>query len=453
MTEFDDDQLGEQLRGEVPDPGPGYWQGVDARLDAVDQGRPPTTAGAIDNTTTGDVSDTDATVVRPTIMNTPLPPPGSPASPPGGAGSPTSVYGGAGAPPPPGAPPGAAPGSGSGGGQPPWLWPVAAAAALVLLAGVSYLLLSGGDDGDSVSTLPEPTLDAVPTAIPATQPTPEGADGADTDGGDGTADDGGDDAEATSEPAATPTPLATPEPTATPTPEVTPTPTPAPAFVPPPGRVCYTHSNDTSDSYLRLDFGADAVAGDQRISIADEENGYFAAGFERIDGPITSDGASVDITTWIEFDVQNRSESWTFTPATLTTPRLTYDVTDCSVVNVAFQDIDGFEAADRTEGIVIRVDDRISFDPGGTSAAIGNAVILGERDRYVLEASGGQEFFWSISSLEDNAVVDIISPSGILLELEAKGSGSILLPHNGDYVILVGPDRGNATYDLFVEVL
>ena len=93
----------------------------------------------------------------------------------------------------------------------------------------------------------------------------------------------------------------------------------------------------------------------------------------------------------------------------------------------------------------------VKFRKGGTSASYENAVIRGERDTYILGAGGGQQMSVSISSLEDNAVFDIIAPNGRTLVSESDGwSGQ--LPADGKYKIVVGGTRGNASYKVSFSV-
>ena len=87
------------------------------------------------------------------------------------------------------------------------------------------------------------------------------------------------------------------------------------------------------------------------------------------------------------------------------------------------------------------------------SKTISGSVIRGESARHVVGAKGGQTLDVSISSTEDNAVFQIYLP-GEKSTLAGAGetddamkwSGKV--PFDGDYVIVVGPTRGNATYKL-----
>jgi hypothetical protein len=89
----------------------------------------------------------------------------------------------------------------------------------------------------------------------------------------------------------------------------------------------------------------------------------------------------------------------------------------------------------------------VKFAKGGTSASYSNAVVRGDRDTYILGAGGGQTMSVSISSLESNAVFDVIAPGGQTLANETT-SWNGQLPSNGKYRIIVGGTRGNATYKI-----
>ena len=95
--------------------------------------------------------------------------------------------------------------------------------------------------------------------------------------------------------------------------------------------------------------------------------------------------------------------------------------------------------------------ERVEFLPGQYGTALSNSVVRGERAVYLLDAEAGQSLVLNITSLEDNAVYDVFGPSGALLAVEVTG-GAILLPESGDYSIIVGGTRGNASYDLEMYV-
>jgi hypothetical protein len=100
---------------------------------------------------------------------------------------------------------------------------------------------------------------------------------------------------------------------------------------------------------------------------------------------------------------------------------------------------------------------KIRFAGGDSSATVKGAVIRGERDRYYLGAKKGQTMSVKITSEEDNAVFQVYRP-GEAETLSGAGEGddakdwSGELPGDGEYVIVVGGTRGNASYTLTVSI-
>lgn len=100
---------------------------------------------------------------------------------------------------------------------------------------------------------------------------------------------------------------------------------------------------------------------------------------------------------------------------------------------------------------------RVKFLKGRSSAVISGAVVRGDRDRYIVGAREGQKMTVTIKSAEDNAVFQVYF-AGEQESLEGAGEGddakswSGTLPSSVDYVIVVGPTRGNATYKLEVKI-
>jgi hypothetical protein len=99
---------------------------------------------------------------------------------------------------------------------------------------------------------------------------------------------------------------------------------------------------------------------------------------------------------------------------------------------------------------------RIQFRPGSSSATVTGGVVLGSRNRYVLGARAGQTMLVNITSVEENAVFTIYAPGGQLLPGSEAGeewkSWSGILPTTGDYTIVIGTTRGNASYSLAVTI-
>src|SRR3954462_13486007 len=97
---------------------------------------------------------------------------------------------------------------------------------------------------------------------------------------------------------------------------------------------------------------------------------------------------------------------------------------------------------------------RIRFESGRTTKVIKDAVVRGDRDRYILHARAGQTLLVHITSVENNAVFDIYRPGGkrTLENAQESMDWSGALPRTGDYIIEVGGTRGNASYTLEVTV-
>lgn len=96
-------------------------------------------------------------------------------------------------------------------------------------------------------------------------------------------------------------------------------------------------------------------------------------------------------------------------------------------------------------------DTRIEFAPGESGSSFYGSVPRGGYDRFYLEASAGQTMNVGLVAAEWNAAFDIYSPSGALLVSEQQET-SIVLPESGDYIILVAPTRGSASYDGYVWI-
>lgn len=112
----------------------------------------------------------------------------------------------------------------------------------------------------------------------------------------------------------------------------------------------------------------------------------------------------------------------------------------------------------------------VIFAKGKNSTLIKQSVIRGESDQYTLTAKAGQKMAVSITALEKNAALTIYQPGykagkdadGILeikgATLKGAGEGDDAtawqgeLPKSGKYLIMVGPTRGNATYQLKISI-
>ncbi len=99
---------------------------------------------------------------------------------------------------------------------------------------------------------------------------------------------------------------------------------------------------------------------------------------------------------------------------------------------------------------------RIRFAPNSDSATIKTSVINGTRDIYLLDAQKGQTMSVRIVSLEDNAVFDITTPPNQTGQRRTLKQEAVVwtsrLPETGDYQVIVGTTRGNASYRLQITI-
>jgi hypothetical protein len=96
---------------------------------------------------------------------------------------------------------------------------------------------------------------------------------------------------------------------------------------------------------------------------------------------------------------------------------------------------------------------RISFANGANSTTINESVVRGERNVYLLDARQGQTLRITLNSTEaaGNALFDVISPDGAILESSTR-EFSRSLPTSGDYRVIVGGSRGNASFNMTISI-
>ncbi len=218
-----------------------------------------------------------------------------------------------------------------------------------------------------------------------------------------------------------------------------------------PGQHCYEAVTDTLDAGVRLTVAADGqVTGDSVGIISDDANSYYTSYSQELAGNLVGSELALEVTTKIENDVQTTQETWVLEGERLDYLDRTFRIVDCGEV------VDLF--IDPTENLV---DDeaaptyantqRLQLAPGTSSTVVSNAVVRGDRDLYVLKAQAGQTMILSITAVEDNAAFDLVSPDGKMLVQEGTDEETVL-PETGDYQVIVGGTRGNASYDLTIAV-
>jgi hypothetical protein len=219
-----------------------------------------------------------------------------------------------------------------------------------------------------------------------------------------------------------------------------------------PGKYCYSSDQPTETVALRLTVAADqTVTGDSRATISNEAQGYYSSYAQKISGSLAGDQLAAQIRTWIEYDVQDTEETWSISPSAVVTPQIELTTADCEEVRSRFTNEAGLEASDLLDSTAAVHTEQVQFEAGRNSTVIDHAVIQGERDVYLLNAQGGQQMEVALTSTEQNAAFDVVSPSGDILTTEAQ-SETVFLPHTGDYQVIVGSTRGNATYELQITI-
>ncbi len=102
------------------------------------------------------------------------------------------------------------------------------------------------------------------------------------------------------------------------------------------------------------------------------------------------------------------------------------------------------------------VNKRLRFARGKSSVVTSGAVVRGDRDTYMFSARAGQTLHVKIASNEKNAVFQIQDSDGNFLAGAGEGDDATNwsgeLPTGGDYKIIVGGKRGNASYRMTVSI-
>lgn len=189
---------------------------------------------------------------------------------------------------------------------------------------------------------------------------------------------------------------------------------------------CFSVANDNLDATARIYIQVNQVTGRVEATIHNEQAAYYTSYTQTLQGTKKGNQLNLNITTKIELDTQKTQEIWTLTADSLNTGRVVYQRQPCLL-------------------------SQIQFAPGTNSATVNQSVVRGSRNIYLLRANRGQRMELKITSLENNAVFDVIAPNGEILTTEATQS-SLKLPATGNYEIIVGGTRGNSTYKLNVKI-
>lgn len=96
----------------------------------------------------------------------------------------------------------------------------------------------------------------------------------------------------------------------------------------------------------------------------------------------------------------------------------------------------------------------VRFQRGKNSAVLKGAVVRGTQDRYIVGAKNGQTITVKVTSIEKNAnfTVYFSGEQESLKDSEEATNWTGKLPADNNYVIVVAPTRGNATYTLTITI-
>jgi len=95
---------------------------------------------------------------------------------------------------------------------------------------------------------------------------------------------------------------------------------------------------------------------------------------------------------------------------------------------------------------------RIQFNEGESSSILSGGIVRGESGPiYLFQANAQQLLNATITTLEENGSIDIISPSGTLIAVNQKDI-ELVLPETGDYLIQVNPIRGNVSFEVIFAI-
>jgi hypothetical protein len=237
-----------------------------------------------------------------------------------------------------------------------------------------------------------------------------------------------------------------------------------------PGSYCYKVDRPDLQGTAKLILTTgDKLSGDLQARISNKANGYYSSYVQQVNGSLKGNLATLDIATTIEGDKQKTQESWTMESDRLATRREIYLAAPCAEHDknlAARRDAvakppeaktpeakppEAKPPEAKTPEAKTPATERLSFAEGSTSANVKGGLVRGDRKIYLLTANQGQKMTLNVTSPEKNAVYDLVSPDGKVLQQETS-QGSVTLPKSGDYQVILSGTRGNASYNLTVEI-
>lgn len=212
---------------------------------------------------------------------------------------------------------------------------------------------------------------------------------------------------------------------------------------------------DEADLY-RID-----VEANQRYSItldSIEDNAQFHL-FEPSGDSITTENKELSGL----FEETGTHEFCIFSSARNATYTLTIDVTNAPDEKETAAPVDDVEdAKDEDAGTgwddecnnqqTLTTKGEIRFAAGASSATLSSAVLGNESHSYFFDAREGQRLEISLTSVEDNAVFVVYSPSSQLAVQAADVNLDFILQESGDHWVCVYSTARNATYEMILGI-
>ncbi|MEM6436302.1 MAG: hypothetical protein AAF773_21015, partial [Cyanobacteria bacterium P01_D01_bin.115] len=161
-------------------------------------------------------------------------------------------------------------------------------------------------------------------------------------------------------------------------------------FIPRPRRQCYQRNDDSLTTHLRLtiDSQSQSIQGDARSLVKDYEAGDSTSYAQSFSGKLADNQGEMRVLTWLNNDFQASDETWSFTDDMLEIGGHVLNLTDCQLVDPAFQDANGLEASDLISDLIndmaARLSESVQFDPGTSSITLNNSVLQGTQNVYYL---------------------------------------------------------------------
>lgn len=225
-----------------------------------------------------------------------------------------------------------------------------------------------------------------------------------------------------------------------------------------PGPYCFTSKDSSQSSKLEL-----LIAADQTLTGKLETTDNYAKTNNKNDLAIISRFAGVvKDNNKLEVSIieqqsnqqpgKQSQEVWQMEVESLQTKGLKFAKVNCAMfINSDNYSHKNQESSQTSEATTQDQPIRVEFAANTNSQILENSLIRGTRAIYVVNARQNQTMTLKVTSVEDNAVFDLISPDGNYLETELKDF-SLTLPKDGDYQVIVGSTRGNTTYKLMLQI-